>query len=1497
MLLRLILLPPNLAEYAAEGESGGGAGDPARGAAGDPARADGTHGGAAGDPVRGAVCDPARAGEPCAVQVDCEDTLTVHELACLLLTSYGQACGIAVKNPLWCQTAEGLLTLFAIRPGANTRVLLNARAQLPSSGLLAGMSVGLRYELATDGMVRADPVRAIATVNSGGSVRRHVLQPGSNLIGSASVCPVRVVDPGVPAVAACVNLLAHTAEILISGRGGAARAALAVGSPKHFRVGNSQLQILLRSKWAQPSINYRSEIAHVPRARFLPLAPKPLQFSAPKHPDAATKPKLAMLPLALPLLLGAALFLITKSSFSMVFLVLGPLLLLGNWIEKRRTQKQQNKKLMREFIAKLAEAEESLAEDRRNRLRYNKLLVADRTGFLSAEYPSAELPGSVWGRQRVSDASVLLATYEERSELAEFIGLDADELRQRCNKKTAQLVLAAQNSLNSEITRCLKQPNTPYIFTLAGRQLALSGKDRLLVLNTLVAQLTAQLPPTRLSIDVLSRGIGARLLQWMLVLPHSSLVNHGQEGAYEQRAGESWQHAEASRLRLIIASAAKEFEAVQRSLASLSDGEAATVIWVLETGEAAPAATDLLVDADKKQLIDFQQVKVLSLSELFIMEAENALRFAQQLAPLRDTARLSTGLGEIPSSIELAELLGLTVSSAKHRTPRSADNQRDAGGRESMTRVPIGLMAGGLCELDLIAQGPHALIAGTTGAGKSEFLQSWLVAMAARLAPKHLNLVLIDYKGGATFGQLTELPHTVASVSDLTTAASERVLQSLRAEMLRREKLLATHRCKDLNELRATAASAAPPLLVIAIDEFAVFIADLPNASQTIIDLAQRGRSLGMHLILAAQRPLGSISEKIQANLQIRVCFRVANKSDSREMLGDSTAFEIPAKYPGRGLLKLGNSEPIAFQAALVAEKTQQTKPATGRIRMPAAGLLDAVTVHAWPAVEKSAAERKRGQVKTSRLIAKIALENSDFVNTQPPVLLPQLPAVIALSEVRRYRKQEAKTGVAGGAEGADGAGELAGGAEGAGPASLADGDGMAVGVFDNPRAQQQLPYELSLPPGTALLVSGARKTGKTSALITLIAALQQRPRINRVYWLGVEHKQVAGLEKHPFVRSVTDFDDVWNCNRALAELTTLSGEQAQQTALLLDDFDTVLETMVRRAATETIERLRVTLTRFLRNGGVAVATSSGGNRIAATMPNLFERFIYLRAADPLELRGRVDRETLEQLNRPGKFALPGQNITGQLALCCQPVGGADPRVTVEEQLTHLLTTTAKDATPNTFGRQLLARIPERLTQTEAMLQQGSIGVDLITAEPVKLTAVSTVAVAVRDPLAKQAVIACLTNQLTVLTGRSARVETVKQQGAAAVEKQVDELCAAVPGGSAVVLDVSELQDTWAQQRVTDRCDYAFVHHAELRGDPLRGRPGVLQSLDSATVGALKSTPADSLIGVLTDNRGEAAGGPQGSKQRIVLLANPARLDNKSQLKPLQRGNRNENAR
>lgn len=1493
MLLRLILLPPNLAEYAAEGESGGGAGDPARGAAGD----------------------PARAGEPCAVQVDCEDTLTVHELACLLLTSYGQACGIAVKNPLWCQTAEGLLTLFAIRPGANTRVLLNARAQLPSSGLLAGMSVGLGYELAADGMARADPVRAVATVNSGGTVRRHVLQPGSNLIGSASACPVRVMDPGVPAVAACVNLLAHTAEILISGRGGAARAALAVGSAKHFRVGNSQLQIMLRSKWAQPSINYRSEIAHVPRARFLPLAPKPLQFSAPKHPDAATKPKLAMLPLVLPLLLGAALFLITKSSFSMVFLVLGPLLLLGNWIEKRRTQKKQNKKLMREFIAKLAEAEESLAEDRRNRLRYNKLLVADRTGFLSAEYPSAELPGSVWGRQRVSDASVLVATYEERSELAKFIGLDSDELRQRCNKKTAQLVLAAQNSLNSEITRCLKQPNTPYIFTLAGRQLALSGKDRLLVLNALVAQLTAQLPPTRLSIDVFPRGIGARLLQWLLVLPHSSLVNHGQEGAYEQRAGESWQHAEASRLRLIIASAAKEFEAVQRSLASLSDGEAATVVWVLETGEAAPAATDLLVDADTKQLIDFQRGKVLSLSELFTMETENALRFARQLAPLRDTARVSTGNGEIPSSIELAELLGLTVSSVKYLTSRSAGNLRDTDGRESKTCVPIGLMAGGVCELDLIAQGPHALIAGTTGAGKSEFLQSWLVAMAARLAPKHLNLVLIDYKGGATFGQLTELPHTVASVSDLTTAASERVLQSLRAEMLRREKLLATHRCKDINELCATAASVAPPLLVIAIDEFAVFIADLPNASQTIIDLAQRGRSLGVHLILAAQRPLGSISEKIQANLQIRVCFRVANKSDSREMLGDSTAFEIPAKYPGRGLLKLGNSEPIAFQAALVAEKTQQTKPATGRIRMPAAGLLDAVTVHAWPAAEKSAAERTRGQVKTSRLIAKIALESSDFVNTQPPVLLPQLPAVIALSEVRRYRKQEAKTGVAGGAEGADGAGELAGGAEGAGPASLADGDGMAVGVFDNPRAQQQLPYELSLPPGTALLISGARKTGKTSALITLIAALQQRPRINRVYWFGVERKQVAGLEKHPHVRSVTDFDDVWNCNRALAELTKLSGEQAQQIALLLDDFDTVLETMARRAATETIERLRATITRFLRNGGVAVATSSGGNRIAATMPNLFERFIYLRAADPLELRGRVDRETLEQLNRPGKFALPGQNITGQLALCCQPVGGADPRVTVEEQLTHLLTTAAKAASTNTSGRQLLARIPERLVQTEAMLRQGSIGVDLLTAEPVRLTAVKTVGVGVRDPLAKQAVIACLTNQLTVLTGRAARVETVKQQGAAAVEKQVDELCAAVSGGSAVVLDVSELQDAWAQQRVTDRCDYAFVHHAELRGDPLRGRPGVLQSLDSATAGALKSTPADSLIGVLTDNRGEAAGGQPGRKQRIVLLAHPARLDKPPQspepprsllnphplfdkqplLKPLQRGNRNEN--
>ena len=239
--------------------------------------------------------------------------------------------------------------------------------------------------------------------------------------------------------------------------------------------------------------------------------------------------------------------------------------------------------------------------------------------------------------------------------------------------------------------------------------------------------------------------------------------------------------------------------------------------------------------------------------------------------------------------------------------------------------VPIGADAQGPVVLDLIADGPHVLIGGTTGSGKSELLRSLVAGMAASADPDHVAMVLIDYKGGAAFDCCADLPHVAGLVTDLDEHLGARALRCLEAELRYREHRLREVGAEDLAAYRVRSAlnraqrSSAEPLprLLVVVDEFASLAADLPEFLDALVGIAQRGRSLGVHMVLATQRPAGVVTDDIRANATCRIALRVSDPRESVDIIDAGDAAGIPRSRPGRAIARFGPGEFTPFQSAL----------------------------------------------------------------------------------------------------------------------------------------------------------------------------------------------------------------------------------------------------------------------------------------------------------------------------------------------------------------------------------------------------------------------------------------------------------------------------------------------------------------------------------------------------------------------------------------------------
>ncbi|ANJ27562.1 FtsK/SpoIIIE domain-containing protein [Agromyces aureus] len=282
-----------------------------------------------------------------------------------------------------------------------------------------------------------------------------------------------------------------------------------------------------------------------------------------------------------------------------------------------------------------------------------------------------------------------------------------------------------------------------------------------------------------------------------------------------------------------------------------------------------------------------------------LLGAEQADAWAVRAAATAERAGLGTRSSRLPQVVRLHDLAH----------PGAVDRRR------STLRAGVGLRAGGVLDLDLVADGPHAIVAGTTGSGKSEFLLAWILQMAAVHPPERVAFLLVDFKGGSAFEPILGLPHVAGLVTDLDESEAERAVQSLSAELRHRERALRDAGVRDIGDLPDDA-----PLgrLVVVIDEFQAMIQRFRDLGTVVADIAARGRSLGVHLVLASQRPNGVLGEQVTANAPIRVSLRVMSRADSVAVVGSDAAAAIPADRPGRGVVDRGDGVPVPFQCALV---------------------------------------------------------------------------------------------------------------------------------------------------------------------------------------------------------------------------------------------------------------------------------------------------------------------------------------------------------------------------------------------------------------------------------------------------------------------------------------------------------------------------------------------------------------------------------------------------
>ena len=504
-------------------------------------------------------------------------------------------------------------------------------------------------------------------------------------------------------------------------------------------------------------------------------------------------------------------------------------------------------------------------------------------------------------------------------------------------------------------------------------------------------------------------------------------------------------------------------------------------------------------------------------------------RIARTLAPLNHLQNLKSS---IPDSVTFMEMYG-----AETFEDLQVSSRWEKNAPYKSLAVPIGLRGqGDLVQLNLHekAHGPHGLIAGTTGSGKSETIQSYILSLAVNFHPHDVAFLLIDYKGGGMANLFKNLPHLLGTITNLDGAQSMRALASINAEIHRRERLFREFEVNHINQYQkkfknGEAKEPLPHLFLIS-DEFAELKANQPDFIKELVSIARVGRSLGVHLILATQKPSGVVDDQIWSNSRFKIALKVADRSDSNEMLHTPDAAEIT--QTGRAYLQVGNNEVYElFQSAWSGADYQPEKDDMG-IEDHTIYLINELGQYEILNEDLSgledADEIKEVPTELDAIVHNIQLmcEEQEI----PPVPQPWLPPLkerITLEELEEVQPTVAW--------------------EQEKPLSV------LLGMADIPQAQKQEAVSINLAKDGHVLLYGSPGTGKTTFLQSAGMDLARKfsPKDLTIYLMDFGTNGLAPLSKLPQVADTMLLDQT----EKISKFVRIMEKELNRRKKLLSDY------------------------------------------------------------------------------------------------------------------------------------------------------------------------------------------------------------------------------------------------------------------------------------------------------------------------------------------------------